>query len=85
VCTIKDVVKHIVYIKDLIGIDHVGLGSDFDGPHLSLVSSLSLSSWNKLILLILLCVGVSLLPEGLENVSKYPNLVAGIVIYDTHT
>ena len=29
--TIKDVVKHIVYIKDLIGIDYIGLGSDFDG------------------------------------------------------
>jgi membrane dipeptidase len=29
--TIKDVVKHIVYIKNLIGIDYIGLGSDFDG------------------------------------------------------
>ena len=29
--TIKDVVKHIVYIRDLIGIDYIGLGSDFDG------------------------------------------------------
>lgn len=29
--TIKDVVKHIVYIKDLIGVDYIGLGSDFDG------------------------------------------------------
>ena len=24
-------VKHILYIKDLVGIDYVGLGSDFDG------------------------------------------------------
>ena len=31
IATIKDIVKHIVYIKDLIGIDYVGLGSDFDG------------------------------------------------------
>ena len=31
IATIKDVVKHIVYIKDLIGIDYIGLGSDFDG------------------------------------------------------
>lgn len=23
--------KHILYIKDLVGIDYVGLGSDFDG------------------------------------------------------
>ena len=29
--SIKDVVKHIVYIRDLIGIDYIGLGSDFDG------------------------------------------------------
>ena len=29
--TVKDVVKHINYIKDLIGIDYIGLGSDFDG------------------------------------------------------
>ena len=29
--TIKDIVKHIAYIKDLIGIDYIGLGSDFDG------------------------------------------------------
>ena len=31
IATIKDIVKHITYIKDLIGIDYVGLGSDFDG------------------------------------------------------
>lgn len=30
-CTIKDIVEHINYIRDLIGIDYVGLGSDFDG------------------------------------------------------
>ncbi len=29
--TIEDIVKHIIYIKDLIGIDYIGLGSDFDG------------------------------------------------------
>ena len=29
--TIKDVCRHITYVKDLIGIDHVGFGSDFDG------------------------------------------------------
>lgn len=29
--TVKDVVKHINYIRDLIGIDYIGLGSDFDG------------------------------------------------------
>lgn len=29
--TVEDVVKHINYIKNLIGIDYIGLGSDFDG------------------------------------------------------
>lgn len=29
--TIKDVVKHIIHIRDVIGIDYIGLGSDFDG------------------------------------------------------
>jgi len=29
--TVADVVNHITYIKDLIGIDHVALGSDFGG------------------------------------------------------
>lgn len=28
---IDDIVKHILYIKDLAGIDCIGLGSDFDG------------------------------------------------------
>lgn len=31
VATLDDVVKHIVHIKDLIGVDYIGLGSDFDG------------------------------------------------------
>lgn len=30
-CTIDDCIKHIVHIRDLIGIDYIGLGSDFDG------------------------------------------------------
>jgi membrane dipeptidase len=29
--TIKDIINHIEYIASLAGIDHVGLGSDFDG------------------------------------------------------
>lgn len=28
---VADMVKHIMYIKELVGIDYVGLGSDFDG------------------------------------------------------
>jgi len=31
VATISDVADHIEYIRDVAGIDHVGIGSDFDG------------------------------------------------------
>jgi membrane dipeptidase len=30
-CTVHDVLDHIDHIVDLVGIDHAGLGSDFDG------------------------------------------------------
>lgn len=38
VSKIEDIVKHILYIKNLAGIDCIGLGSDFDGipPYLEL-------------------------------------------------
>ena len=49
--TVADVADHVDHVVALVGIDHVGIGSDFDG------------------------VGPSL-PAGLEDVSKYPNLVA---------
>jgi membrane dipeptidase len=29
--TIKDMVDHIDYVKNLVGVDYVGIGSDFDG------------------------------------------------------
>lgn len=48
--TVDDVVNHIDHIVKLVGIDYVGIGSDFNG------------------------VGDHL-PIGLENVSKYPNLI----------
>jgi membrane dipeptidase len=44
------VADHIDHIKAIAGIDHIGIGSDFDG------------------------VGDSL-PEGLKDVSMYPNLI----------
>jgi membrane dipeptidase len=47
---VKDAVAHIDHVVKLVGIDHAGLGSDFDG------------------------VGDSL-PEGLKDVSQYPNLI----------
>jgi membrane dipeptidase len=31
VATIEDVIKHIDYIRDLVGIDYVAIGSDYDG------------------------------------------------------
>lgn len=45
-----DLMAHFTHVIDLVGIDHVGIGSDFDG------------------------VGDSL-PEGMKDVSFYPNLV----------
>jgi membrane dipeptidase len=48
--TVEQVADHIEHVIALVGVDHVGLGSDFDG------------------------VGDSL-PEGLRDVSQYPNLV----------
>lgn len=34
----KDLVKAIKYVSDLVGVDHVGLGSDFDGATRTLIS-----------------------------------------------
>jgi membrane dipeptidase len=47
------VADHIDHIRDVAGIDHVGLGSDFDG--------------------------ISRTPVGLEDVSKYPALLAELL------
>jgi len=51
---LNDVLDHFDHIRDLVGVDHIGIGSDFDG------------------------VGDSL-PAGLKDVSKYPNLVRGLL------
>jgi membrane dipeptidase len=48
--TLANVADHIDHIRDVAGIDHVGIGSDFDG--------------------------VDKMPEGLEDVSRYPALFA---------
>ncbi|KFA47088.1 hypothetical protein S40293_04606 [Stachybotrys chartarum IBT 40293] len=50
---LAQVVKHIMHIGNLIGFDHVGIGTDFDG--------------------------IGTVPEGLEDVSKYPDLVAALL------
>lgn len=51
--TLAHVAKHVIYIGNLIGFDHVGLGSDFDG--------------------------IPNTPEGLDDVSKFPDLVAELL------
>lgn len=48
--TLSHVVSHIMHIGELIGYEHAGLGSDFDG--------------------------IPSTPVGLEDVSKFPDLVA---------
>lgn len=51
--TLSDAADHIDYIRKRAGIDHIGLGSDFEGFH-----------------------GAT---EGLEDVSKYPALLAELL------
>jgi len=51
--TLQQVADHIEHVRDVAGIDHVGLGSDFDG--------------------------ITSVPAGLENVSKFPDLVAELL------
>jgi membrane dipeptidase len=48
--TIGDVADHVDHVRAVAGIDHVGIGSDFDGS--------------------------PSMPEGLEDVSRYPALFA---------
>ena len=52
--TIKDVADHIEHVRDVAGIDHVGIGSDFFGDPATMA-------------------------EGLEDVSRYPYLVAELI------
>nr|WP_211302521.1 dipeptidase [Nannocystis exedens] len=48
--TLAQVADHVEHVRRVAGVDHVGLGSDFDG--------------------------MSAVPVGLEDVSKYPHLLA---------
>ena len=50
--TLSDVVAHVEHVREVAGIDHVGLGGDYDGTEA--------------------------LPEGLEDVSGYPRLLAAL-------
>ena len=51
--TVADAADHIDHIRKVAGIDHIGLGGDFDG--------------------------ITSVPEGLEDVSKYPMLTAELL------
>jgi membrane dipeptidase len=50
---VGDAADHIDHIRKIAGIDHIGLGGDFDG--------------------------ITSVPEGLEDVSKYPSLTAELL------
>ena len=50
--TLADVVAHVEHVREVAGVDHVGLGGDYDG--------------------------VATLPDGLEDVSTYPALLAAL-------
>jgi len=49
---LSDVVAHLEHVREVAGVDHVGLGGDYDG--------------------------VEWLPEGLEDVTGYPRLLAAL-------
>jgi membrane dipeptidase len=51
--TVADAADHIDHIRQIAGIDHIGLGGDFDG--------------------------ITSVPDGLEDVSKYPALTAELL------
>ncbi len=53
IATVKQVADHIDHIKKIAGIDHVGLGGDFDG--------------------------ITDVIQGLEDTSKYPNLIVELL------
>ena len=51
--TLDDVVEHIEHVRQLVGVDAIGIGTDFDG--------------------------VTCVPEGLDDVSKFPNLTRALL------
>ncbi|MEV1006675.1 dipeptidase [Streptomyces sp. NPDC049881] len=51
--TVATVADHLDHMRDVAGVDHVGLGGDFDGT--------------------------AYLPDGLDSVACYPNLVAELL------
>lgn len=51
--TLSDIADHIDHIREKTSVDHIGIGSDYDG--------------------------ITTVPEGLEDVSKYPALTAELL------
>ncbi|HEX9705492.1 MAG TPA: dipeptidase [Gemmatimonadales bacterium] len=51
--TRAQVANHLDHVRQVAGVDHVGLGSDFDG--------------------------IATVPQGLEDVSKFPDLIAELL------
>jgi membrane dipeptidase len=51
--TLAEVADHVEHVREVAGVDHVGIGSDYDG--------------------------VDSLPEGLEDTSTYPALIAELL------
>lgn len=49
VVTISDVADHFDYVKKLIGVDHIGIGGDFDGLHYTIKGMEDVSSYPKLL------------------------------------
>ncbi len=48
--TVDDLLDHIVYIADLIGVEHIGLGSDFDGADKIVMKGIEdYSKWESLL------------------------------------
>jgi len=69
--TIEDFLNHIDYMVNLVGVDHVGIGSDFaegwaENPSL-----------RKKLLEIDGTIYVY--PEGIESITKFPNITAGLL------
>ncbi|MBQ1089482.1 dipeptidase [Streptomyces sp. B93] len=53
VATVATVADHLDHMRDVAGIDHIGVGGDYDGT--------------------------AFLPDGLDDVSGYPNLIAELL------
>lgn len=47
--SLMDVVKHIIYVGELIGYDHVGIGSDFDGMARAVLGLSDTSAFPRLV------------------------------------